>query len=54
MDRTNCTFLSFTVDDDLISESSANTAFQRQKPFNSKPFTKDFGLKGADGLNQYQ
>lgn len=49
---TSLTSLSFTVDDDLISETSINTNFIKPKPFNAKPFSKDFGPKGAAGIYQ--
>jgi hypothetical protein len=39
------------VEDDLISQTSLNTTFTKQRPFASKPFTKDFGAKGAAGHN---
>ena len=53
MNRSNVTSFSFTVEDDLISQSSANTTFIQPKSFNKKPFTIDYGPKGADGKNNY-
>ncbi len=53
MNRSNMTSFSFTVEDDLISETSINTAFVQPKSFNSKPFMKDYGPKGAMGMNNY-
>jgi hypothetical protein len=53
MNRSNVTSLSFTVDDDLISQTSLNTTFVQPKSFQKKPFTMDYGSKGADGRNHY-
>ncbi len=40
--------LSFTVEDDLISMSSATTMLNNHL-FKAKPFSKDFGDQGAAG-----
>lgn len=53
MNRSNLTSFSFTVEDDLISQTSLNTTYARPKPFHNKPFSIDYGPKGADGLNAY-
>jgi hypothetical protein len=50
MNRSNITSFTFTVEDDLISQTSLNTTFNRPKPLAAKPFTKDFGSKGMAGL----
>lgn len=49
----NLTFSSFTVEDDLISQTSLNTTFVQPRSFKPKPFTKDFGPKGAAGINHF-
>ena len=49
MNRSNITSYTFTVEDDLISETSLNTTFNKPRTLGSKPFTKDFGPKGAAG-----
>ena len=53
MNRSNATSFSFTVEDDLISESSRNTTIVQPRSFQKKPFTMDYGPKGADGRNHY-
>ena len=53
MNRSNITSYTFTVEDDLISQTSLNTTFVQPRPLAVKPFSKDFGTKGADGLNKY-
>jgi hypothetical protein len=42
------------VEDDLISESSLNTTFARPRPVGSKPFSKDFGPRGAAGGEAFE
>ncbi len=54
MNQSNITSFSFTVEDDLISQTSLNTTFVKPKPFQNKPFTIDYGPKGADGFNHYE
>lgn len=54
MNRSNVTSFSFTVEDDLISQTSLNTTFVRPKGFQNKPFSIDFGPKGAAGLNAHE
>lgn len=54
MNKSNVTSFSFTVEDDLISQTSLNTTFVKPKGFQNKPFSMDYGPKGADGLNHYQ
>ncbi len=54
--RTNFTNISFTVEDDLISLTSANTYNQfdqTKRVFQPSPFTRDYGLKGAEGMNNF-
>ena len=53
MNRSNATSFSFTVEDDLISQTSANTTFLQPKPIGKKPFSMDFGPKGASGRNHF-
>ena len=40
--RSNVTSFSFTVEDDLISHTSANTTFVQPKSFGKKPFSIDY------------
>lgn len=54
MNRSNVTSFSFTVEDDLISQTSLNTTFVKPNHFQNKPFSFDYGPKGVDGLNHYQ
>jgi len=54
--RTNFTNISFTVEDDLISLTSANTynqLDQSRKVFHPNPFTRDYGVMGAQSMNNY-
>ena len=53
MNRSNATSFSFTVEDDLVSQTSLNTTAIKPKNFQKKPFSMDFGPKGADGKNHY-
>ena len=53
MNRSNVTSFSFTVEDDLISQTSLNTTFAQPRPLQRKPFTMDYGAKGAAGINDY-
>ena len=53
MNSSNVTSFSFTVQDDLISQTSANTTFVKPRTFGKQPFSVDYGPKGADGKNHY-
>ena len=52
MNRSNATAFSFTVEDDLISQTSKNTTLH-PKSFLKQPFSIDYGPKGAAGRNHY-
>ena len=53
MNRSNVTSFSFTVEDDLISQTSLNTTFVPPKAPQKKAFTIDYGPQGAAGRNNF-
>ena len=44
MNRSQMTSISFTVDDDLITESSLNSTVKSRQMNNLNPFSKQYGI----------
>ena len=48
MNKSQMTSISFTVDDDLISESSLNSTIRSKNPNGLHPFSKQYGIPTAN------